>query len=239
MWSIATMRMKTMSKRVFWIVGLPSMLHWWEADMLMMLERWTKHEYTRWRFPPVKVVRLRPLAIERFMSETTEPTDTLVMLDIDHKHPKTVVNDLVATSEYPVHTSLTFKREPKMPVASAMDYKEGFADGEVAHHVAQFMPGEILECDRGGHAAIAVQRQVYQAILELGYGFKEMYKYVGQRDCDQHFAQLTHEAGFKHYVNTAIVSPHGSDVPSWIGLQEWDEYMKRSSRGGLQSEPTQ
>lgn len=228
-----------MSKRVFWFVGLPALLHWWEADMLMMLERHTKHEYTRWRVPPVKVVRLRPLMIEKFMAETSEPTDTLVMVDVDHDHPRDLINRLVEFNNLPIHTSLTFKREPTMPVACAMDYKKGFESGEVAHHVAQFMPGEILECDRGGHAAIAVQRQVYQAILHLGYDFKQMYQYVGQRDCDEYFAKLCHEAGFKQYVNTGIVSPHRSDVQVMIGLKEWDAYMRRSNRGGIQDGPTQ
>lgn len=223
----------SVKKQVRWVVGLPSLLHWWEADRLMLLSRHTNREYVRYRLPPVKVVRMRPLVIEKFMLDCPNPLDTLVLVDVDHSHPTYVVNSLAEPDEFGVHTSLTFKREPKMPVASAMNYPKGFQEGEVAEHVAEIRLGEIIECDRGGHAAIAVQRRVFSAILDLGYSLQEMYMYKGQRDCDQWFAKLCHEAGFKHYVNTAIVSPHYSDAPTEIGLVEWDTYMKGSGRKGL------
>lgn len=219
-------------KRVIWFIGLGAVQNWWETDMCMMLSRHTKHEYTRWRSAPMKVIRLRKVMIERFMLETSRPTDTLAMLDIDHNHSSNIINCLVEPDEYGVHTSLTFKRAASMPLASVMDYPKGFEHGEAAKHVGEIHAGEILECDRGGHAAIAVQRRVFQAILDLGYTIEQFYQYIGQRDCDQHFAQLCSEAGFKHYVNTGIISPHLRNEPQYVGVPEWDAYEKGKGLGG-------
>ncbi len=201
--------------------------------MLQRIARRTKAEYIQYRSAPIKVVRLRPLMIEKFLLECHDPLDTLVFLDVDHGHQANIVNQLVARDDLPIHSSLTFKRAPTLPVALAMDYPQGFKRNEVAVHVSGFEEGDILECDRGGFAAVAIQRKVFMGILELGYDTKEFFMYKGQRDCDQWFAQLTHEAGFKHFVNTSIVSPHNTDTRSAVGLENWDRYVKGKGDPGV------
>jgi hypothetical protein len=223
-------RVRPGKKKVYWFMGMPGLVRWYEADMLAMVARWTKPQYIQYRCPPLSVVRLRPLMIERFMQDTKNPLDTLVMLDIDHEHPKDVVNSLVASDEFGIYTSLTFKRAPTLPVAWAMDYKDGW--DKPAHHVSQITAGEILECDRGGAGAMAIQRRVIKAILKNGHTFKQLFQYVAQRDCDEYFAKLCSEAGFRQYVDTAVVSPHVNDTLTSIGIQEWDEWAKGKGEGG-------
>jgi len=220
-------------KKVYWVLGLPGLMRWWEADMAMMLSRHTRHEYVRWRCEPVKVVRLRPMMIAKFMEATKKPTDTLVFLDIDHAHPPHIVNSLVARDDLAIHTSLTFKRAPQMPTALAMDYNDGW--DRSPEMVSGLNQGDILEVDRGGFGAVAVQRQVFSAILDLGYGIHNMFEYHGTADCDKHFAMLCQEAGYKQHVNTGLVSPHMTDIPSSITLEMWDKWAKDKGQPGVVS----
>jgi len=222
-------------KRVFWFAGLAPKMSWWECDMLMMLCRHTKHEYVQWRLQyPIRVNKLRHLMIEKFMLETSDPLDTLVFMDIDHQHEPHTINALVAPDILPVHTVLSFKRDPTIPVPLAMDYNKGW-DNQPATHVTGFKPGDILEVDRGAAVGMAVQRRVFVNILEAGYGFKDFFVYKGERDCDEWFARLCSEVGSKHYVNTGIISPHMTGLPSNIDLADWDAYMKRTNREGIRN----
>ena len=115
----------------------------------------------------------------------------------------------------------------------AMDYINGWESSPAM--CSQFTPGEVLKCDRGGTGAIAIQRQVFDAIIELGYPIEKFFIYKDGEDCDKWFARLCVQAGFHQYVNTAIESPHFSDVPEYIDSKMWDAWAKEKGHGGIVS----
>ncbi|KKN64493.1 hypothetical protein LCGC14_0491060 [marine sediment metagenome] len=220
-----------LDRQIWWFMGLPSTNHWHMTKMCMRIARWTPTHWTMLESPPLKVNRLRREMIKFFMKKSKNPKDTLVMLDIDHLHPNTVVKDLVGDGQFPIHCALTFKRAPTLPVPMAMDYINGWESSPAM--CSQFTPGEVLKCDRGGTGAIAIQRQVFDAIIALGYPIEKMFIYKDGEDCDKWFARLCTQAGFKQYVNTAIESPHFSDVPEYINSEMWDKWAKEKGHGGI------
>ena len=227
----------TTDRKVYWAVGLPRMLHWFEADMLMMVARHTQPSYVRLRQPfPVRVNKFRAQIIRQFLKLSENPKDVLVLLDVDHAHPEQIVNWLASPEfDFPVFMALTFKRAMAFPVPVMLNYDQGWE--QPPSHVVEYTPGEIVACDRGATAAFAVQRWVYQAMVNELIVPEDMFTYEGEEDCDKHFAKLCYELIGKQHVNTGIVSPHLLDLPQWVGPEQFDTWAKTQGYGGVVSAP--
>jgi len=166
-----------------------------------------------------------------FMEASANPTDTLVMLDIDHDHPAAVVQRIVA-HDVPVVVPLMFRRgEPYQACA----FRAG-PDG-VLHHLATFPPG-LHRMDGVGAGVIAIQRQVFERLRAAGHQWFFRYEYGPNLEApseDMYFSKICGEAGIEMYVDTTIETPH--IALGLIDQQTHDDYMADNpdALGGLLS----
>jgi hypothetical protein len=161
-----------------------------------------------------------------FKAVSTHPTDTLVMLDVDHDHPANVIARLVA-HDVGVVAPLMFRRgEPyeacafragpsSFDSASASSAGSAGSGGGDIHHLATFPPG-LYEMAQVGTGAIAIQRWVFDELDRRGLGpwyFIYDYRLGPQGELhmpseDMHFGELCRKAGIAHYVDLSFESPH-------------------------------
>lgn len=148
---------------------------------------------------------------DTFYAKSKNPTDTLVMFDIDHDHDAYTVERLVAHDK-PVVVALAFRRgEPYDACAGIRDTK-----GDI-HHLAEFDRG-LQQMNWVGHSAIAIQRHVFEKLLAAGHEFFWKYEYLnaepdkglGKRapSEDIYFSKICDELGIEMYCDTDFVAPH-------------------------------
>lgn len=143
---------------------------------------------------------------EAFLKIPGEPDDQVVMLDVDHNHPKQIVARL-AQHGVPVVAPLMFRRgEPYQPAVFDVD-----AAGEL-RHICTYPPG--LHRLRGGvgTGAICIQRRVFEQLRAAGRGpFYFQYHYYPDGRApseDMWFMQQCRELGLSHYVDTTFETRH-------------------------------
>jgi hypothetical protein len=178
--------------------------------------------YHRLTIPYCRTDIARNELVKGFLKNATDPRDTLVMLDNDHIHPHDVIERLVAHDK-PVVGALAFRRgEPYFPCAFVRD-ENG------ALRIMQEYPKGLLEVALTGTGAIAIQRQVFDALDEAGYRwpyFRYIYK-AGDPVLpseDIYFGECCESAGISHWLDTTLISPHITsalvDEDSW---KIWNE----------------
>src|SRR3990172_9067564 len=174
-----------------------------------------------------------------FKQLTTAPTDTLVMLDIDHEHPPDVIERLAA-HDVGVVAPLMFRRgEPYEACAF-----RAAPDGSI-HHLANFPEG-LFEMAQVGTGAIAIQRWVFDELDRQVLGpwyFRYNYR-VGEDGTlhmpseDMHFGEICRKAGIPHYVDTSFESPHATIgfVDKQTHLDYWADHPPATGPTALRLE---
>jgi hypothetical protein len=167
---------------------------------------------------------LRCALVDRFMQLSSNPLDTLIMLDNDHDHPDNTLARLAAYDDYPVIGALAFRRgEPYDPCAFVR-----LEDGKL-HAMAQWEPDRVYRVDVIGHAAVAIQRRVF---LHLeAEGFKQPYWRYAYTDGttnmpseDMHFCLSCERAKVGQYVDCGLIAPHLTN--GFITDQSWRAYLQ-------------
>lgn len=155
-----------------------------------------------WQYLRTDVAR-QALA-ELFLLRTKNPDDTLVLLDIDHDHPTSVIELLVADDKEVV-VPLMFRRgEPYQACA----FRRG-ADGHL-RHLATFPEG-LLRMDALGAGAIAIQRGALEKLRAAGHKWFWKYEYSEEMEApseDLYFSKICEQAGVEMYVDTRWETPH-------------------------------
>lgn len=160
---------------------------------------------------------------ELFMKLSSDPHDTLIMLDNDHDHPDDVLYGLARHNEWVVG-ALAFRRGPPHdPCVFVRD------DQGRAHAMARWEPGHVYKCDVIGHAAIAIQRRTFLRLEEAGIP-KPYWRYrytdgtLDQPSEDFWFSERLHEAGVPLLCDTAVMCPHLTN--GWVDHDVWHAYVK-------------
>ena len=131
----------------------------------------------------------------------------IVMLDMDHQHPKDIVYKLCrAVVEDPsrmVVSALTYRRGvPYEPIAWKLN-EQGSYDA-----VTEWERGEVIEVDMCSPACTIISREVFENTDPPWW----MYTYHPESmffpSEDVHFARICRENGFKMVVDTRVESVH-------------------------------
>jgi hypothetical protein len=129
------------------------------------------------------------------------------MLDLDHLHPASVVEQLAANV---IH-------DPDRLVVGGLNFRRGAPFDPCAFElragvlktVTDWQPGQVLEVGALGHGSLLVHRSVFERIeppwWAYDYGRAEDEFYPSE---DMYFSYLCREAGISMYVDTAVTSPH-------------------------------
>ncbi len=173
-----------------------------------------------------------------FKQLARRPTDTLVMLDIDHEHPPDVIERLAA-HDVGVVAPLMFRRgEPY----EACAFRAG-PNGDI-QHLANFPPG-LYEMAQVGTGAIAIQRWVFDELDRQGLGpwyFKYDYRVddgtLHMPSEDMHFGEICRQAGIPHYVDLSFESPHATIgfVDKQVHLDYWADHPPAEGPSALRLE---
>lgn len=165
--------------------------------------------------------------VSSFLELSSEPNDTLVMFDDDHIHAPVSLERLVSW-DVGVVGALTFRRgEPYYPCFFVRDEKSGnlMMPSTWEQSLAK---GAIV-----GTGAIAIQRWVFEKLLQSGYPFPWFrYEYPilannGYLDADgklapnkavgagyvspsedMYFGSLCEKAGIPHHCDMGLIAPH-------------------------------
>lgn len=172
----------------------------------------------------------RQAMCEYFLANTTDPADTLVMLDVDHDHPPEIVERLAAHT-VPVVAALAFRRcEPFQACA----FRRG-PDGGL-RHLATF-PAGLHPMAAVGTGAIAIKRAALVQLQAAGHEwfFKYEYGHCAEGPTapseDLYFSKICEAAGVGMFVDTTIETPH--ITLSFIDRQTHDGYW--AGRAALQA----
>lgn len=216
--------MGTNTKQVFWSVLLErNPIGTCMSSLLDVAQHAGANGYRRIVVPYARTDMARNVIIAKFMELTSDPCDTLIMLDNDHIHLQDELERLVADDK-PIVGALAFRRgEPYDPVAFKMDKAGAF------HSIATWQPGQLYSCDAVSPAAIAIQRKVFMRLEMEGYErpwFR--YRYSNAPDDlpseDMYFYRCCVALGIEMAVDTSIVIPHHTD--GWITPESWYAYCK-------------
>jgi hypothetical protein len=167
-----------------------------------------KLNYNYLALPYARTDFARNALAERFMQLSTEPDDTLIMLDNDHDHKPDTLVRLVECNQ-PFVGALAFRRgEPYDPCAFVR-----LADGKL-HAMAGWDAGQLYRVQVLGHAAIAIQRRVFMHLQAEGMQ-PPWWRYVYTEGSlttmpseDMYFCALCEKAGVPQYVDTGLIAPH-------------------------------
>jgi hypothetical protein len=162
----------------------------------------------------------------KFMERAVSDDDTLVMLDDDHLHPKTIVEQLVLWNR-PVVGALAFKRKaPFHPVAYVRDPKD--------HRVKipKQLPQGLVKVTRIGAAALAIQKQTFDRLARRGYSwpwFRFGYQdWALQRHGeDIYFMDCCEKAGVPVFCDFGLVSPHLNSVS--VAAETWQNWLTENA----------
>jgi hypothetical protein len=166
----------------------------------------------------------RSQIVRTFLEAGDDPDDTLVMMDMDHIHPRDTIERL-ADHEHDVVAALAFRRCP--PYDPQM-YKI-HEDGTLVQ--ASSWDTGLVEVDAFGMAAFATKRRVYRKLEEAGANFpyfRFWYPRVpmeqqGYPSEDIFFCMCLKAAGIPMLVDTGLVSPHLT--MSTVDDNTWFEYL--------------
>jgi hypothetical protein len=154
----------------------------------------------------IDVVRNK-MAIELLRSEMTH----LLMLDIDHKHPKNIVRRLaswvIAHPEVQVVGGLNFRRgEPFDPCC-------GFWGNDGKFYPPAEWEKGLIKVDIVGTGSIMIAREVFELIPPpwFSFDYSEVWADIWPGE-DIGFSKLCNKYGVNLYVDTTVTSPHMIDA---------------------------
>lgn len=212
-----------MPKQVYWAVLIERTIHQLAFNSLMNVSaHGQQHGYHRLSAPYTRPDVVRNLLVEKFLSVTSAPDDTLVMLDNDHIHPDDVLERLLAHDKQVVG-ALAFRRgEPYFPCAFLRD-EQGVM------RVMENYPKGLVEVSLTGTGAIAIQRQVFTQLEDAGYAWP-YFRYIYHAGDpvmpseDIYFGECCESAEIQHYLDTTLVSPHITD--SMVDESSWRSWVE-------------
>lgn len=211
-------------KRIWWSVLLernpPGVCISTVIDLAMHAGR---YGFTRLVTPYARTDFVRNALADQFMRISSEPDDTLIMLDDDHAHMPDTLERLVE-DDLPIVGALAFRRgEPYDPCAFIRT-----PDGKL-QQPDKWPAGEIFACDIIGHAAIAIQRRVFLDLESHG-SLRPWWRYEytdGSPSLpseDMYFGRICEGAGIKQYVDTSIIPPHLTN--GWIDADSHSAWVR-------------
>lgn len=135
----------------------------------------------------------------------------LLMLDIDHIHPKDIIQRLsrwpaLYGDDVPVVCGMNFRRQP--PYDPIMG---NLVIGTTRRPIITEWDSGLIQFDECGAASLLVSRKVFETIPfpwfrnVYDYEFVAKNKWPGE---DIYFARKCKEYGFPFYVDTTTTSPH-------------------------------
>ena len=213
----------TTSPRVFWAVLLErALIAEPVSSIINVAMSCGKLGYTRIDLPFMVTDQARNGCVGEFLKASTSPDDVLVMLDNDHLHPINIVHRL-ASYPFPVIGALAFRRgdacDPLVFVR--------LPSGEMAS-IAQWTPGDIVQCDMVAPCAIAIKRSVFDRFKEMEFEppyYRYQYRGGRRMSEDMSFGELCEKAGVAQYCDTGLVIPHVATAT--IDDSTWYEYLKQ------------
>ncbi len=205
---------------VFWAVLLDkAMLEYAVNPLLNIALACGGLGYKRLAQPCLRTDVARNRYVAKFLTETTDPEATLVMLDADHEHPMDIVERLAAHT-HGVIGALAYRRStPFDPCAMIRG-----ADGQL-HAIATWAAdADVLPCTVVGTGAIAIKRWVFEKLDAEGTPYPYFqYFYPPQTTMfpteDVYFGMICDRAGIAHHVDVRLITPHLTvgqiDETSW------------------------
>lgn len=148
--------------------------------------------------------RNRQALADAFLELSKNDTDTLVMLDIDHDHPPSIVSRLVSHN-VEVVSALMFCRTP--PYTCSSYRHNGTSD---LMPLGTFPPG-LHPMHAVGTGAIAIQRRALLKLREAGHDVFFKFEYGNRSQWpgeDLYFSKLCEAHGVGMYVDTTTECPH-------------------------------
>jgi hypothetical protein len=207
--------------QVYWAVLWERNVLFQAADALLDVSAiCMQHGYTRIAVPYMAVDDARNQITALFLSGDGSPEDTLVMLDNDHAHPRDIVPAL-ATRPEGVVGALAFRRWPPHDPLWFVRQEDGSI-----RQPAEWVAGQVYECDAVGAGAIAIKRWVFERLLRQGVEppfWRMTYGKGGTRE-DMSFALACERAGIKHACHTGVQIPHLSTA--YVDSTTWQNYRR-------------
>lgn len=182
----------------------------YRAGELGYVPMWLQYGRTDWN---------RQSCAEAFLRSTKNDDDTLVMLDIDHDHPKNIVEKLVADDK-DVVVPLMFRRGEPYQCCAFRRTPDG-----VLHHIATF-PAGLHKMDALGAGALAIKRKVFTTLQAAGHCWFWKYEYKDNLESpseDLYFSKICGEAGVEMWLDCDIETPH--ITYGFIDRSTHDEYF--------------
>lgn len=209
-------------KRVWWSVLVERAVQEKAVDSLLNIAMYAGGmRYARICLPYQRTDLARNNACKTFLDASSDPDDTLIMLDDDHAHPDNILERLARhPHEVGVVASLAFRRSP--PFDPMFFFRSPDKPDEFVQR-AEWQPGELVRCDVTGTGAVAIKRWVLERLTAAGYG-PPWFHYVWPAPDfspseDVTFGKACMAAGIAHYVDTSVESPHlavtAVDASTW------------------------
>lgn len=212
-----------MTKQVFWAVLLernPSGAS--ISTVIDVAMEAGRMGYRRLTVPYARTDFVRNALADEFMRLSSDPSDTLIMLDDDHAHhPQTL--QWLASLDLPVVGALAFRRGPPYDACAFIR-----GDDRKLHGLETWPEGEIFPTDMVGHAAIAIQRRVFTQLVEKGHD-KPWWQYIynegnlSMPSEDMYFGYICEVSGIRHYVDSSLIPPHLTN--GWIDHDSHKSWM--------------
>ena len=216
---------------VFWSLLMERSLMDVAVDAALDMAAWCGHlGYNRIALPYMRTDMARNAIVKIFMENTNEPNDALVMLDCDHAHPPTIVEQLAShPAERGVVGALYFRRgSPYDPLFFLADDMGGI------NAPAEWEQGKTYECDVVATGGMLIRRWVFDALKAAGiawpyfqYAYPEPHYHQTE---DVYFGLQCHQAGIKHYCDTSLIIPHLA--VQGINLETWAEARQQLEQDG-------
>ena len=213
-----------MDRKIFWAVLTYKSPPETAPQLLDISAQAAVNGYRRIAVRPQRTDMVRNWLIDIFMRESTDPHDTLIMLDEDHMHPTDILQRLVAWDS-PVVGGLSFKRGPNYsPLAWVWYPKDnGF------RAMAEWPKGALMKVDAVGVNACAIQRGAILQCEAWGlyrpyfrYEYKPREEWYPSEDMTWFRACV--QAGIECYCDTSLVSPHLD--AGWVEESSWAEWVR-------------
>ena len=147
----------------------------------------------------------------RFMLDNPEFTH-LVMLDLDHRHPYNIVEQLlrwadVDSERYQVVGGLNFRRSAPYNPCAFQRGPDGFL-----HFPIEWQKESIVRVDAIGHGSLMVAREVFERIPPPWWKYEYSEWSDGENELypskDVYFCRLLNEHGINIWCDTTVTSPH-------------------------------
>lgn len=199
-----------MGKKVFWAVPMERAIQEHAVASLLNIERQAaQRNYRRFALPYLRIDVARNKFVTAFMEASSDPDDTLIMLDNDHRHPADILERLSAwPHEVGVVGALAYRRgEPYDPLAFIRT-----EDGNL-HILARWEEGaKLIECTVVATCGIAIKRWVIERLDEIDLkGRYFQYRYPDGEHYpteDMFFGEMCEKVGVSHYIDVSLEIPH-------------------------------